>query len=119
MENKDIGANKPAAEEAKKTVDVIETITDLYASGIDRLAEIQKKGLEVAVRHNAEVTGAWKKLSLAAPAVLMLDLATNAFERMADTQKGVIDLIVEQSHTFAKTIKERKVKTIETVPFER
>jgi hypothetical protein len=102
-------------EEGKETVDFVETITDLYTSGINRLAEIQKKSLEIAVRHNAEVAGAWKKLSPAAPAVWMLDLAANAFERLADTQKGVIDLIVEQSDTFAKTIKERKVKANDAV----
>ena len=40
---------------AEATVDVIESMTELYTSGIERLAEVQKKGLEIAVKHNAEV----------------------------------------------------------------
>jgi hypothetical protein len=117
MDPKEVGKPVTAAEKEKDKVpvDFVETVTELYSSGIDRLAEVQKKGLETAVRHNAEVANAWKKLTLAAPAVLMLDLATNAFERLADTQKGAIDLVVEQTHTFAKTIKERKVKATDTL----
>ena len=76
---------------------------------------IQKKGLEIAVKHNAEVVGAWKKFTLPVPGVLMLDLATTAFERFAETQRGTIDLIVEQTHTFSKLVKERKVKGMETI----
>jgi hypothetical protein len=41
----------------------------------------------------------------------MLDLAATAFDRYAETEKGMIDLVVEQSHTLAGVIKERKVKT--------
>jgi hypothetical protein len=96
-------------------VDVIESITELYTNGIDRLAEVQKKGLEIAVKHNAEVANAWKKFTLPMQGVLMLDLATTAFERFAETQKGAIDLVVEQTHTFSKLVKERKVKATDTL----
>jgi hypothetical protein len=41
----------------------------------------------------------------------MLDLATTAFDRYAETQKGMIDLVVEQSHMLAGVVKESKVKT--------
>jgi hypothetical protein len=96
-------------------VDVIESMTELYTNGIERLAEVQKKGLEIAVKHNAEVAGAWKKFALPVPGVLMLDLANTAFERFADTQKGAIDLMVEQTRTFSKLVKERKFKATETM----
>lgn len=115
MDNKEVGAKRPVTAADAEKIDVLETLTELYTSGIERLAEVQKKGLEIAVRQNAEVASAWKKLALAAPAELMLDLATNAFERLADTQKGAIDLVVEQTHTFAKTVKERKVKATDTI----
>jgi hypothetical protein len=75
---------------------------------------MQKKGLEIAVRHNADVVSTWKKFALPVPGVFMLDLATTAFERFAETQKGSIDLMVEQTHTFAKLVKERKVKATGT-----
>jgi len=97
------------------SVDVIESLTDLYTKGIERLAEVQKSGLEIAVKHNTEVASAWRKFTLPMPGTLMLDLSTTAFERFAETQKGAIDLVVEQTHTFSKLVKERKVKATETV----
>ncbi|HWE85996.1 MAG TPA: hypothetical protein VG267_13705 [Terracidiphilus sp.] len=113
METKEAKGPVTAAEGMK--VDAIESMTELYTNGIERLAEVQKKGLEIAVKHNTEVASAWKKFALPMPGVLMLDLATTAFERFADTQKGAIDLMVEQTHTFSKLVKERKVKTTDTL----
>jgi hypothetical protein len=113
METKETKGPVTAAEGTK--VDAIESMTELYTHGIERLAEMQKKGLEIAVKHNAEVAGAWKKFTLPVPGVLMLDLVTTAFERFAETQKGTIDLMVEQTHTFSKLVKERKVKTTDTM----
>jgi hypothetical protein len=113
METKEANGTVTAAEGTK--VDVIESITELYTNGIERLAEVQKKGLEVAVAHNAEVASAWKKFALPIPGVLMLDLATTAFEQFATTQKGAIDLVVEQTHTFSKLVKERSVKATDTL----
>jgi hypothetical protein len=113
METKEAKGPVMAADGIK--VDAIESMTELYTNGIERLAEVQKKGLEIAVKHNAEVASAWKKFTLPVPGVLMLDLATNAFERFAETQKGAIDLMVEQTHTLAKLVKERKVKATDTM----
>jgi hypothetical protein len=93
----------------------MESMTQLYTSGIERLAEIQKKGLEFAVQHNADMVNTWKKHIVAAPGVLMLDLATTAFERYADTQKGAIDLVVEQTHALAGLVKERKGKATDAM----
>jgi hypothetical protein len=115
MDSRKVGAKRPVTAAETEKVDVFETVTELYTNGIERLAEVQKKGLEIAVRQNAEVTSAWKNFTLAAPAVLMLDLAANAFERFADTQKGAIDLVVEQTHTFAKMVKERKAEATDAI----
>ncbi len=112
METKEANGPVKAAEGIK--VDVIESMTELYTNGIERLAEMQKKGLEIAVRHNAEVASTWKKFTLPIPGALMLDLATTIFERFAETQKGAIDLVVEQTHTVARLAKERKVKATGT-----
>ena len=113
METKETKGPVTAAEGTK--VDAIESMTELYTHGIERLAEMQKKGLEIAVKHNAEVVGAWKKFTLPVPGVLMLDMATTALERFAETQKGTIDLMVEQTHAFSKLVKERKVKATDTM----
>ena len=53
METREGNGPVTAAEGMK--VDVIESISELYTKGIERLAEVQKKGLELAVQHNAEV----------------------------------------------------------------
>jgi hypothetical protein len=105
----------PVAAAASEEFDVLESVTKLYTSGIERLAEFEKKGLELAAQYNAEWVNTWKKQTLAPPALLMLDLASAAFERLADTQKGAIDLMVEQSHALAGLVKERKLKASDTM----
>jgi hypothetical protein len=95
--------------------DVVESMTDLYSSGIDRLAEMQKKGLEIAVKHNAEVISTLKKQTWPVPGALMLDLGATAFEHFVDMQKGAIDLVVEQTHALADLMKERKSKATDTM----
>jgi hypothetical protein len=111
MSAKETGPGTPVTAAAGEKTDVFESMTQLYTSGIERVAEIQKKGLDLAVQHNAELVNSWKKLTLAAPGIFVLDLATTAFERFADTQKGAIDLVVDQSRALAKLVKERDVKT--------
>jgi hypothetical protein len=113
METKE--ANGPVTAAEGVNVDPMESMAALYTSGIERLAEIQKQGLEIAVRQNAEVVSTWKKFALPVPGVLMLDLASTAFDRFAETQKGAIDLMVEQTQTFAKLVKERKMKATDSM----
>jgi hypothetical protein len=115
MKAKETGPEGPVTAAAGEKLDVLDSVTQLYTSGIERVAEFQKKGLELAVQHNAEWVNTWKKLTLAPPGLLMLDLASTAFERFADTQKGAIDLIVEQSHALADVVKERKLKASDTL----
>jgi len=115
MKTTEKGPEGPVTAAAGNKPDVIESVTQLYTSGIERLAEFQKKGLELSVQQNAEWVSTWKKNALAAPGLLMLDLASAAFERLADTQKGAIELMVEQSHALAGLVKERKLKTADTL----
>ena len=75
------------------------------------MADAQKKAIDLAIEHNADMVSSWKKQAAAAPGLFMLDLATTAFDRFAETHKGMIDLMVEQTHTLADLVKERKVKT--------
>ena len=106
---------KPVTAAAEKT-EIVDTITSLYTTGVERIAEVQKKGIDLAVKQNAELLDAWKKIAQAvpgAPGLFMLDLASNAFERYADTQKGAIDLVLEQSHALADLVKERATATAE------
>jgi hypothetical protein len=104
------GPEGPVTVPGGEKPDFVETAVHLYTTGIERLAEAQKKAIDLAVNHNAEMVSAWKKQAWAAPGFFMLDLATTAFDRYAETQKGMIDLAVEQNHLLAGIVKERKVK---------
>jgi hypothetical protein len=82
----------------------------LFTRGIDRVAELQKRTIDVAVQQNVEMIDTWKKLVLKVPGtprLPMLEVATTVFERFADTQKHAIDLAVEQSHALIDAVKER------------
>jgi hypothetical protein len=95
---------------AAKQTEMVESIATLYTKGVERLAEAQKKILDVAQQHNIEVIDAWKKIGYGtpgAPGHFILDLAATTFGQYADLQKGAIDLAVEQSQTLAGIAKER------------
>ena len=115
MDANEVGKKGPVTDAVGERLDVIESMTDLYSNGIVRLAEVQKRGLEIAVKHNAEIVSTLKKQALPAPGALMLDLATTAFEHFAETQRGAIDLVVEQTHALAGVVKERKIKATDTI----
>lgn len=104
------GPEGPVTAAAGEKAEFVETAVRLYTSGVERMAEAQKKTIDLAIQHNAETMSTWKKQAPAAPGLFMLDLATTAFDRFAETQKGMIDLMVEQTHTLADLAKERKVK---------
>jgi hypothetical protein len=102
-----------SAASAEKT-EVVETIAALYTNGVERLAEVQKIGIELAAKQNAELLDAWKKIARVfpgAPSLVTLDFVSNALDRYADTQKGGIDLVLEQSHALAGLAKERASST--------
>src|SRR5450631_2031442 len=104
------GPEGPVTVAAGEKPDFVETAVQLYATGIERLAEAQKKAIDLAIDHNAEMVSTWKKQAWAAPGLFMLDLASTAFDRYAETQKGMINQVVEQSHTLSLLVTERKVK---------
>jgi hypothetical protein len=104
------GPEGPVTAAAGEKQDFVESAVKLYTTGIERLAEVQKKAIDQALEHNAEMVITWKKQVWAAPGFFMLDLATTAFDRFAETQKGAIDMVVEQGRTMAGLVKERKAK---------
>jgi hypothetical protein len=102
-------ANEPVATATEK-IDALESVAALYIKGVEGFAEMQKKSIDLASQQNAEIVDIWKKNMQAFPfaqGLVMLDLAAATFERYADTQKGAIDLMVEQSHKVAGLVRER------------
>src|SRR5580704_17110498 len=92
----------------RETAEFLERVAAMYGHGIDRIAEVQKKGLDLATRQNEDLIQAWKEIAKAvpgAPGLPMLELVTNAFDRYADTQKSAIDLVLTQSHAVIGLVK--------------
>src|SRR6266568_7556480 len=106
-----------AAEGAEKA-DILENIAKFYTNGIERLAEVQKKAVDLAAQQNLELINTWKKQTAglsAVPGIFLLDLAASAFDHYAEAQKGAIELLIEQSHVVADMVKERNVTVAKAV----
>jgi hypothetical protein len=102
-------STKSTAQAAEKN-EAVETFIPLYTKNVERLAEIQKKSLEIAAEQNVELMEACKKAARnipEAPGSYLFDLVGQAFDQFVETQKGAIDLAVEQSHAVAGLAKER------------
>lgn len=109
-------ATKPVSTAAAEKTEIVDSIATLYTNGVERIAEVQKKSIDLAVKQNADLIDAWKKIAQAvpgAPGLFLFDLAATAFDRLANTQKGAIDLVIEQSHALANLVKERTASTLE------
>ena len=103
-----------AAPEAPEKKWFGEQFSTLFLSGVERMAEVEKRGIDLVVAQNAEVTEAWKKMAQKtpwAPGLFLLELANAAWERYADTRKVAIDAMVEQSRAVAEMTRERAAET--------
>ena len=101
-------STKSEKETVKK--EVIDNFTPLLTKGVERVAELQKKSLELLAEQHSEVLNTWKKafnVVPGTPGVFMLDMFGQIFDRYIETQKDAIDLTVEQTHAVAGLAKER------------
>jgi hypothetical protein len=102
-------STRSAAEAAAKT-EILDTFIPLYAKNVERLAELEKKSLDLVAAQNAEWMEAWKKalhFVPEMPGMFLFDVFGQTLERFVETQKGAIDLAVEQSHAVAELAQER------------
>ena len=84
--------------------------TDLFLRGMERIAEVQKQIIDVAVQHTTETVEIMKKATERVPGmprVPMLEVTGGAMSRYADTQKAAIDFLVEQSRVWMDMFKDR------------
>lgn len=99
-----------AAEEPATDKEIRETFATLYANSVERMAEIQKRSIDLAMQQNKEAIDLWKQLSEKlpwAPPAKGFEEAETTLERFAGTQKTAIDLMVGQTHAFVEMVKER------------
>ena len=89
---------------------VAEALMPVYLKGVQRVADFEKRSLDVAAEQAGEWIAVYKKafscLPVAAP-TLFFDLAEQAVENIVDTPKNVLDLLVEQSQAVAEIVNER------------
>lgn len=99
-----------AAEESAKNAELRDNFSAHYSKGVERMAEIQKRSIDLAMQHNKETIELWKQVMEKmpwAPRLNMFDQATGTLERFADNQKIAVDLMVEQARAFVDMAKER------------
>jgi hypothetical protein len=88
-----------------KVFEFTDTFLPLYEKGMEQLADLQKKSLELAARQNSEWTGALKKAFRfvpESPGAFWIDVAGKTFEKYLDIQKEIIEHVVEQSHAVTR-----------------
>lgn len=100
------------ADESAKYHAIRENFATLYTTGMERVADFQKRGIDTALQHNKDTFEFWKLVTAKlpwAPRLEMLEQANGLLERFAETQKTAIDMAVEQTRAFADLAKDRQV----------
>ena len=79
----------------------VDTLSPLVLNSVAQVADLQKKTLDIAAEHTAEWIGGWKKAFSyfpVMPPAFIFDVAGQAVQTAIETQKGAIDLAVEQTN---------------------
>jgi hypothetical protein len=87
-----------------------EAFTPVVLGSVERVAELQKKTLDITAEQANEWIGAWKKAYgyfPVTPPTFIFDVASQAIQTAVETQKGAIDLVVEQTKSVAGIAKLR------------
>jgi len=78
----------------------VDSFSPLVLNSVERVADMQKKTLDITAEQTAEWIGSWKKaLSYfpVTPLAFIFDVAGQAVQTAIETQKSAVDLVVEQS----------------------
>ena len=100
-------STKKAAAVSPKFVDAV---TPLVLNSVERVADLQKKTLDLAAEQTAELIGAWKKAFSyfpVTPPAFFFDFAGQAVQTATENQKSAIDLMVEQTEAATDIVKVR------------
>lgn len=100
---------EPAMEDVIKP-EIRDEAASLFLRGVERIAEVQKQCLDIAVQHNKDMTEVMKKTAAKIPGVPrlpMLDLIHGAISRYIDVQKSAVELVVEQNRIWTDAFTDR------------
>lgn len=101
---------EPVAHPEKDKPEWADSVASLFTTGVGRLADIQKKTIDIAAQQHTELLDLWKKAIQkipGAPGLFLLELEGSGFERYAEMHKAAIDLALDQSKAFSEMVKER------------
>jgi hypothetical protein len=88
----------------------VDTVSPLVLESVERVADLQKKTLDIAAEQTAEWLGAWKTAFSYSPIMMptfMFDFAGKAVQTAIENQKSAIDLVVEQTEAATDIAKVR------------
>ena len=100
----------PVVEEVQNNTAIRDESTAFILRGMERIAEIQKQCIDLAVQQNTEMVEILKKAAEKVPGmprVPTLEVTACAVTRYADTQKAAIDFLLEQSHVWTDMFNDR------------
>ncbi len=110
MPNISKSSKKAASTAAAAKPEFVDAFAPLYLKSVERVAELQKKSLDIAAEQTADWIGAWKKafgyFPVTAP-TFIFDVACQAVQTAVETQKSAIDLAVDQTKALADITKVR------------
>lgn len=98
----------------QERAEAFENFLPVYEKNVERVASLQKKVLDAAAEQTTEILEAWKKamnLFPNAPGLFALDLIAQSVEQAIETEKGMIDLFVEQNRSISGVSRERSAST--------
>jgi hypothetical protein len=101
-------SNKKAA--IAVTPEFVDAFTPLVLNSVERVADLQKKTLDLAAQQSAELIGAWKKAFSyfpVTPPAFFFDFAGQAVQTAVEAQKSAIDMVVEQTEAATDIAKVR------------
>ena len=107
MPNTSKSTKKAAAAVSPELVDAV---TPLVLNSVERVADLQKRSLDIAAEQTAELIGAWKKAFSyfpVTPPAFFFDFAGQAVQTAIENQKSAIDLVVEQTEAATDIVKVR------------
>lgn len=77
-----------------------------YAKGLDGLAELRRKAVDVAAQQEGAIVNAWR---------LAIDSAVEGFQKSVQAQKDLLDLAVERGRAASRLAKEHADAVTKTV----
>ena len=102
--------NEPTQNTSTNRQQFSDLVAPLYLNSVNRAAEFQKGALSLAAEQATEWIGAWKNAASHFPMTppgMFYDIAYQAIQTSVETQKGAIDLMLEQTEAMTEIARER------------